>query len=620
MIRRIWPASCLLALMVGISAVGCQSTPKTRAQAEAEGETIDKEADLRIIGDVTTVANAEPIAVFGVGLVINLEGTGSPTPAGGFRNTLEDYLRKRGVTNLQEMFNSKDTSLVFVSAMIPPGARKGDPIDLEVTLPPQSKTTSLRGGYLVETTLHNYESAKRVNPNLERPDFALKGHPLVRGEGPLLVGLSGLAEDAKGERVAGNLKVGRIWSGGRCQIDRPFFLLLNPDQQRTQMAMRVANRLNETFVGVGVVGGEIATAKTKELVSLGVPLQYKHNLPRFLRVARMVPLDVSPTAGHPYWQKLEERLLDPNHCISAALRLEALGSETIPVLRGALDSPYPIVRFAAAESLAYLGHPACAEPLAKLAREQPTLLAFCLTALASLDEPACQNRLQELMADDNPQVRYGAFRGLRVLNERHPLLRTEFLNEAVYLHCVSPNSEPLIHILSGQRPEVVLFGRSPAIVPPFSCLVGSDFTISLRKDDRKVSISRYSVKKGAAQHRQCDLEIDQIIRTLVQMGGTYADVTDFLLQADQCNALTCPLAVDALPKIPEVQELVAIGRDDPQMGQSSAARTQLGAAPNLYTRPAAGAIRPRPHQTTPGLADFDSPRRLDESKATAKRN
>lgn len=618
MIRCQLALSYLLVLVVGWAAVGCQSTPTTRAQAEIESEASDKDMDIRLIGDVTTVANADPIAVFGIGLVINLEGTGSPTPPGGFRNTLEDYLRKRSCTNVHEALNSKNTSLVFVSALIPPGARKGDPIDLEVTLPPQSKTTSLRGGYLIETTLHNYESAKRVNPNLERPDFALKGHPLVRGEGPVLVGLSGLSENGNGERLQGNLKVGRIWGGGKCQIDRPFFLLLNPDQQRTQMAMRVANRLNESFVGVGVVGGELASAKTKEMVLLGVPIQYKHNLPRYLRVARMVPLDVVPTPEHPYWQKLEERLNDPAHCITAALRLEALGSETIPVLKRALGSRYPIVRFAAAEALAYLGHPACAEPLANLAREQPLLLAFCLTALASLDESACQNRLQELLADNRPEVRYGAFRGLRVLNERHPLIQPEQLNESIYLHCVSPNSEPMVHILSGQRPEIVLFGRSPAIVPPLSCLVGSDFTISLNKDDNQVSISRYSVKKGATQHRQCGLEIECIIRTLVQMGGTYADVTDFLLQADQCGALTCTLAVDALPKIPSVQELVAVGRDNPRMLNSQQVRGELGVTPNLFAKPAAGAIRARPVDL-PELDDQDQPPSVAEGKSSATR-
>src|SRR5260370_2843728 len=108
---------------------------------------------------------------------------------------------------------------------MPAGAHKIGRPDVDVALPPQSKTTSLRGGYLKECLLFNFDSAKNINPQFEGGNRILKGHPLAKAEGPLLVGF-GAGDEAVTQRQA------RIWGGGRSAIDRPFYLLLNNDQQR----------------------------------------------------------------------------------------------------------------------------------------------------------------------------------------------------------------------------------------------------------------------------------------------------------------------------------------------------------------------------------------------------
>ena len=124
-----------------------------------------------------------------------------------------------------------------------------------------------------------------------------------------------------------------------------------------------------------------------------MPPAYKLNLPRFLRVVRLVPLQGAsdrpaprtPTRGV-YRQRLAEDLLDPARTVTAALRLEALGQQSIPALKTGLESTHPLVRFCAAESLAYLDCPAGGEELGAAVAKQPLLRAFALTALASLDE------------------------------------------------------------------------------------------------------------------------------------------------------------------------------------------------------------------------------------------
>src|SRR5262249_31211131 len=161
--------------------------------------------------------------------------------------------------------------------------------------------------------------------------------------------------------------------------------------------------INERFqkAQISVTGNEVAVAKTPGLLWLNVPEQYKHNLPRYLRVIRLIPLRENlpitvakgqaaplPNTGPStsYRQQLAGDLLDPARTVSAALRLEALGTESIPALKEGLKSDHTLVRFCAAEGLAYLGSHWAADELARLVETQPILRAFSLTALASLNE------------------------------------------------------------------------------------------------------------------------------------------------------------------------------------------------------------------------------------------
>src|SRR4029077_15801135 len=140
----------------------------------------------------------------------------------------------------------------------------------------------------------------------------------------------------------------------------------------------------------------VAAAETKSVVVLTVPAQYRLNLPRYLRVVRQVPLSETAESRIAYRRRLEERLLDPAHSVIAALKLEALGQDSIPILKRGLTSEHPLVQFCAAEALAYLGKASSGEVLARMVEQQPALRAFSLTALASLDEAICHVELRRL--------------------------------------------------------------------------------------------------------------------------------------------------------------------------------------------------------------------------------
>jgi hypothetical protein len=591
--------TAFVAVLLGLA--GCSHSQQTRAQAEDEADRYQ----VKTIGDITKVGNAEPVRLGGVGLVTGLEGTGGENPNDSFRSMLENDLRKARVKNIKELLASPNNAVVIVEAQLPPGVRQGDPIDVLVTLPPGSRATSLRGGYLQKCLLYNYDFTQNLKPNYNGSQGMLQGHALASAEGSVLVGVGlGDGDDAS------KLKEGRIWSGGKARADQPYGLIMNQDKQYASLSGLVTERINETFQGGmrGTVEPKVATFKNNMAVALRVPVQYKLNVPRYLRVVRFIPLrNVADTPGtaendkRSYRQKLAADLLDPAWTVTAALRLEALGSKSIPVLKTGLDSQHPLVRFCSAEALAYLGSPSCSDELAKAVLEQPLFRAFGLAALASLDEAACQSKHQEIVqkARDD-ETRLGAFRALYALNPRNPIARGEELNESFWLHRIPTSGEPFVHISSVRRAEIVLFGDDLVLKPPFSFLAG-EFAITATDDDHRCSIGRFPPGRPPIR-KQCSLKIEDILHTMAELGVQYPEAVVLLQQAHGCGSLMARVRCDALPQAASVYELVQVGRGEMALDQLPAG-TDLGATPTIYAmglpsrRSVEGDQQPRQKQT-----------------------
>jgi hypothetical protein len=577
-------------LVTLIALLGC-TTLQPRLQSDDDGEHYT----IPTIRDKVTVGNAVPIPVGGVGIVVGLEGTGGDCPPDGYRDILENELRKEGVKDVRKAMNSPDHAMVLVSGLIPPGTSKGDPIDLEVLLPPGSRATSLRGGYLHKCRLFNYDFAERLAPSADPngPHGLLRGHPLVEGEGMLLVGLGD-----KGEEETVSLKRGRIWGGGRCQVPTTFSLILNPNEQFARVAALVADRINETFQAGyhGEPGTSVAMAKDKYNIDLRVPPQYRLNTPRFLRVVLDIPFITDPRAlavpmnnkgedHRSYQQRLGDDLLDPARTVVAALRLEALGQSSKPALKKGLKSEHPLVRFCSAETLAYLGDPEGGNELATAVAHSPLLRSYGLTAMASLDEAVCHVRLAELLASGGEdETRYGAFRALRTLDPRNKLVQGEQLNESFWLHRVAAEAAPLVHISSTRRAEIVIFGEEPVLKPDFGIQAG-EFVVTASRDDDHCIISRVPLH-GRAVRRKCSLELTKVLHTLADMGCMYPEVIALLQQADVGSVLSCRLRCDALPLATPVEELALLGKQktDPRAAEAELipAGQDLGATPTLF--------------------------------------
>ena len=590
---------------VGLAALsgaltGCLPQQTSRSQVAEDPADADQFAT---VGVKTAVGNVEPIQVSGVGLVFNLPGTGSIPQPDGWRTILEQSIRRqRG--NPKEILEdpSKQFSLVLVSAMLPAGARVGDRLDASVSLPPSSRTSSLMNGILAPTDLQNYELAGTARESLQSSGIPvgnspaasdstlLTGSKMAAAEGPLVAGYDGTAK-LTGDALDGP-KAARVWEGVKCQLDRPYYFLLNENSPQPRLAMVIAERLNSVFLAPGERITKLAEAKVqgKPLVVSFVPATYRLNHTRFLLVARQVPLN-PVSSESPYRKQLENDLLRPELAVTAAIKLEALGVDSRQALRVGLQSDSPWVRFASAESLSYLGHADGAKDLADLAGKHPALRTQCLIALASLDDAVCLDQLAELTRHPDPQLRYGAFIALRLVDEKHEAVRNRTVNGSYQVYHVAPETDGLVHVSTDRRSEIVFFGSRIPLRTPFSFPLGNNFTVSAKDGEPTVTVSRVTTDKNgepATATATCLTDMAAVVKQLGESGATFADVVDFVRRAQKAEIVTTAVLFNNAPRSLGIAQLATISRGDPDVKKADleVARTGNGnLAPASYDLP-----------------------------------
>ncbi len=550
-----------------VALVGCLGPQSARLQSADENEPKEpREPEIPLVANRasfnTSFSHQDDIDVIGVGLVVGLNHTGGGAPPASYwRDCLEQDLKKKGIENFRSVIDSPSCAMVMIKARIPRGTRRNEPIDLQVELPQGSHCTSLKGGYLTSCELFTFESTRQVSPASRNPERWFRGNAAAKAEGQLVTGLGGSLRltaatstngDAEYQNEDPSDRVGQVFGGGRCLGDPPLLLIMNQNYQESRFAAQITDRINMTFPGMKYGRDGLASAKNSKLIALGVPLQYRHDLEHYQLVLAAIPVNMlTPQQMNAYRQHLAEQLLDPLRAQLAAIKLEALGEDSAPALRTGLSATHPLSRFAAALSLTYLRKRDGVDELTKLARQEPTMRATCLAALASLDESICHTRLADLLSEPNAELRYGAFRSLQALDERSPEIGGEKCREAYWIHQVSTDSTPMVHYLSKRRAEIVLFGTAPVFLPGFRMSFGSEFTIAVNED----GICRLSRFAKEVVQKQCPAQVADVLRTLAEMDGGYAEAIDLLVKADANHKLSCELQHDKLPQMVEPAKL-----------------------------------------------------------------
>ncbi|MBX7168744.1 MAG: flagellar basal body P-ring protein FlgI [Pirellulales bacterium] len=523
-----------LRAVLAIALIGlCGCTPwAVRSQSPEEDlEALMDSPDL--VGDLAVATGTSPVRVEAVSLVTGLEGTGGDPPPSHQRAALISEMQTRGVPHPNRVLESRDTAIVLVRAYLRPGIQKGDRFDIEIRSPSGASTTSLRNGWLMETRLKELQI---INDTIH------DGHVLALAEGPLLVDPGAKAKDGE------NVLRARVLSGGVALKSRPLGLVLKPDHRTVRNSALIGKVLDRRFhtYTAGIKMG-VAKPKTDEYIELAMHPRYKDNLERYLDVVRSVPLSESAAERLERIEVLERQLLDPVSAKTAALRLEAIGREAIETLRKGLDVADPEVHFYSAEALAYLDDRTACPMLADVAKNEPAFRVYALTALSSMEDVAAFEALSSLLDVPSAETRYGAFRALWAMDASHPLVKGDDLDGKFHLHVLDSAGPPMIHLTRSYRAEVVLFGHGARFELPVVIEAGKHILIKGESGGDVLTISRFAVDEPD-QKRQVSPNVEEVIRAVVELGGTYPDVVEMLMAARGKRALNCRVEVDALPQ------------------------------------------------------------------------
>lgn len=522
-------------LSIPLILAGCSSWNPWKFRSQSPEEPVTGEQMCTLVGDLAVPYELYPVVIEGIGLVTGLKGTGSDPKPSVERNILMNEMQKRGIKNPNAVLASNDTSLVLVRGYLRPGIQEGDRLDVEVRVPTQSETTSLRGGWLLET--HLQEMALMDDSRVHT------GKVLGIAQGPILVDP---AADPKNKSDQVRLCRGRILGGAVSRKSRPLSLVLKPQHKSVFNSAKIEQAINKRFTIVqkGIKSG-VARAETDQIVKLTVHPRYKDNIERYVHVVRSVALRESEPERMERLKVLDRQLLDPIGSERAALQLEAIGHHGADTLRHGIKSPDPEVFFFSAEALAYLDESDAAVPLAKTAREQPAFRVFALAALSAMNDFAAYEQLKDLLSAPSVETRYGAFRAMWTMNHNDPLVLGERLGDFSY-HVLNTSGPPLIHVTRSRRAEVVLFGTDHRLRAPIALEAGNNILITSPRPG-EVSVSKFMINEPD-QKRVVSDRVDDVLRAIVELGGTYPDVVQALQQAKASGSLVSRFEIDAVPE------------------------------------------------------------------------
>ncbi|HVU87775.1 MAG TPA: flagellar basal body P-ring protein FlgI [Pirellulales bacterium] len=515
-------------LVVFVALAGCGG-PFIRSQSPEPDVDMPR---TKLVGDYAVPFGMHPVKVEAVGLVTGLPGTGSDPDPSPQRDELLAEMKAYGVDHPNKILASGTASLVLVRAYLRPGIQQGDHFDIEVRVPSRSATTSLRGGWLMETRLAEMAV---VHGSVR------EGSLLAKGQGPVLVDPSA---DSKDDNHVSSGR-GRVLGGGIAYKSRPLALVLKPDHRSVPISSQIGTAINHRFhtYTAGTKKG-VANPKDDQHVELIVHPRYKDNVERYMQVVRSVALKESSSQQMARLVLLERQLLDPITAAAAALKLEAIGKDGIATLRKGLQSGDAEIRFYAAEALAYLDQKDAVEPLVEAAREVPAFRAYALTALSAMDEVAAYDGLRELLDMPSNETRYGAFRALWAMNAQDPLVRGQKLNDQFSYHVLDTMGPELVHVTRSYRPEIVVFGQDQKLTTPFVIEAGNQIMLTGKED--RVTISRFAPNEPD-QKRVVSCGLDDCIRAMADLGANYPDIVQALQQAKSMGVLSGRLAIDAVP-------------------------------------------------------------------------
>lgn len=245
----------------------CSAMPGMVSSAHAEAR----------IKDITSVEGIRDNMLMGYGLVVGLNGTGDKLNNSAFtEQSLIAFLERQGVNTRGTSLKTKNVAAVTVTAMLPPFARSGSRIDVQVSA--MGDAQDLQGGMLLATPL-----------------YGANGEVYAVGQGT--ISISGFTAMGEASTVTkGVPTTGVVVGGGIVEQETTFALntmqelklaLKNPD---ISTAHAIAETINIEL------GPEVSKATDPGTILLTVPEFYKNNVSQLLADIEQLPVETDQVA------------------------------------------------------------------------------------------------------------------------------------------------------------------------------------------------------------------------------------------------------------------------------------------------------------------------------------
>jgi hypothetical protein len=390
------------------------------------------------------------VPVQGYGLVTGLGKNGSREVPDHLRDYMIQYLARNRIGSAQygtghvspmRVLQDLDTAIVLVAGSIPFGAPVGARFDLDVAALPSTQTRSLQGGNLMSADLRLYLGVVSAG-----------GPTRMLAEGAGSIFLNPFV-DPNDEADLAQWREGRILGGGRVTYAHPVHLQLRqPDYARASL---IAKRINERL-------GARATppnARDRATIELTVPAGWRDDYERFLVLVMHLPL-APPSQWQARARELVRLMEAPDApCEDIAWILEAMGRNTVPVLKTLYASRNSAAAFYAARAAGRLGDDAAEQVLARLARQPRSV--FQILAIEELGRNdllvGAALVLRDLIDDDDNQVRIAAYEGLARRGDGAVLTRRRVEGQLT-LDLVKSRRSYVIYATQRSEPRIALFG------------------------------------------------------------------------------------------------------------------------------------------------------------------
>lgn len=464
-------------LMLAVGGVaGCDSAPKQVKRVAPTPLREVPDVFRGTIGAEASINGTEPQLVSGLGLVVNLNGTGGGEIRPDVMTTMERELARNGVgrgsnatgslegMSPQEFLRSPNVAVVVVEAKVAPGAPEGSVFDVAVRTLPGSTVTSIEGGTLWSTDL-------RLGPATTFGGY--KTRKIAEAKGPIYV--NPFTEPAFGgpSEATVTRTSGRVLGGGR--VTEPLKMELVLDTDSHARARSVVAAINSTFprepgelgqTARGRGGGAMGSQAPDETViaqtiAISIPRAFKDSPAEFLELLKYTRIDQAFPQDFAK-RYVEELKANPSMARQLCGCLKAIGKTALPFLASMYDYPEYIPRMAALEAGAFHGDARVAPHLIELAKTGPASVRLqAIRLMMRLPRnPSIGLALFDLVNAPELEVRVAAY---EAMSKRYDGIITsvpigtdprqpKFVLETV------PSDDPMVYVTQQGQPKIVIFG------------------------------------------------------------------------------------------------------------------------------------------------------------------